>query len=365
MKKKVLLGMSGGVDSSTSALLLQKQGYEVIGTTLELYRGSSCCNQDTIMDAKKICNQLGIPHFTYNFKDEFKKYVIDDFINCYKECKTPNPCIECNKYIKFDLMYKKAQELGCDYIATGHYAKIGYSNKYDEYVLEKSNAEKKDQTYFLYSIKKELLPKILFPLAEFNDKSEIRKIAEENELAVAKKPDSEEVCFIPNNNYGSFLEKNMDTKIKSGNVVLTDGTKIGKHRGLIYYTVGQRKGLGISYEKPIYVIKLDKEKNELVVGTEEELYQKQLKANELNFLVDFEKWDKEVFAKIRYRANIAKAEVIFDKDVLEVKFEEPQRAITKGQSVVFYDKEGVVLRWRKNNVKVKIGGKKHVIIKGI
>ena len=335
--------MSGGVDSSTSAVLLQEQGYEVIGTTLELYRGSSCCSQETIMDAKKICNQIGIPHFTYNFKEEFKKYVIDDFIKCYEECKTPNPCIECNKYIKFDLLYKKAKELGCDYIATGHYAKIEYSEKYEGYVLKKSEEDKKDQTYFLYSINRDILPNILFPLADYKDKKEVRNIATENGLLVAEKPDSEEVCFIINDDYASFVEKNIQEKPKSGDIVLSSGEILGRHNGLIHYTVGQRKGLGISYKEPLYVIALNKEKNELIVGTEKELYGNKLYSNEINFLVDFEKWDKEVFAKIRYRASFAKAKVNKKEDILEVIFDEPQRAITKGQSVVFYDKDGVVL----------------------
>lgn len=167
-----------------------------------------------MQDAKRVCDTLGIPHYTLNFKGEFKKYVINDFINCYEECKTPNPCIECNKYIKFDLLYKKAKELECEYIATGHYAKIEYSEKYREYVLKKSNENKKDQTYFLYSIPKEVIPKILFPLSEFKEKQEIRQIAKEAGLIVAEKKDSQEVCFIPDNDYGKFLENNMEGKIR-------------------------------------------------------------------------------------------------------------------------------------------------------
>ena len=306
-------------------------------------RTGGCCSLSATQDAKRVCDKLGIAHYTLNFTEEFKKYVINDFVKCYEECKTPNPCIECNKYIKFDLLYKKAKELECDYIATGHYAKIEYSEKYKQYVLRKSEEDKKDQTYFLYSINKEILPQILFPLADYTDKKEVRKIATENELLVAEKPDSQEVCFIPDNDYSSFVRKNTIQKIKSGNIILTTGEILGKHNGLIHYTVGQRKGLGISYKEPLYVIALNKEKNELIVGTEKDLYENKLYANELNFLVDFEKWGKEISAKIRYRASFAKAKVKKEEDILEVLFDEPQRAITKGQSVVFYDEDGIVL----------------------
>ncbi len=352
MGKRVLLGMSGGVDSSTSAVLLQKQGYDVIGITLRLWEDEEntetleggCCSFSSAYDAKRVCDNLNIPHYTLDFKTEFKKYVIDNFIQCYKNCKTPNPCIECNRHIKFNLMYKKAEELQCEYIATGHYAKTEYSEKYKQYVLKKSNEEKKDQTYFLYSIPKDIIPKIIFPLAEYEKKGNVREIAKENNLAVAEKKDSQEVCFIPDNDYGKFLEKNINEKIKTGNIVLKNGEILGKHRGLIYYTVGQRKGLGIAYKEPLYVLNLDKEKNELIVGTEEELYNDTLYAEDLNFLVDMDKWDEKIYAKIRYRANIERLISVNLKDnKLKVTFEKKQRAITKGQSVVFYDIDGVVL----------------------
>ncbi len=183
--------------------------------------GQDCLFSD-IEDAKKVCESLEITHYVLDLKEEFKKHVVDNFIKCYENCKTPNPCIECNKYIKFELLYKKAQELGCDYIATGHYAKIEYNEKYKEYVLKESNENKKDQTYFLYSISKEILPKVLFPLSDYTDKEQIRSIARENGLKIAEKSDSQEVCFIPDNDYGSFLEKNMHNRSKSGNIVLTN-----------------------------------------------------------------------------------------------------------------------------------------------
>lgn len=341
--KRVLLGMSGGVDSSVSAILLKQQGYEVIGITMELWADDNV-ESTASLDAKKVCDTLEIPHYTINLKEEFKYRVIDNFICQYANCQTPNPCIECNRYLKFGAMYEKAKELNCNYIATGHYAKVEYDEKYQKNVLKKSASIKKDQSYVLYNMPKEMLDHILFPLDNFETKDEIREIARQNNLDVASKPDSEDICFIPDGDYKKFLEKHSDIKPKEGNIVNRQEQVLGKHTGLYNYTIGQRKGLGVSYKAPLFVLGFNKEKNEVIVGEENELYRKEMKVSNVNLLL-MDKIEKplDVTVKIRYASKPAEAIINQTAEgTIQVIFKQPQRGITPGQSAVFYIDDVVV-----------------------
>ena len=325
---RVLLGMSGGVDSSVSASLLKDKGFEVIGTTLELYNSGTCCNTNTYLDAKEVCKQLGIEHFIFNCKEEFRKYVIQDFIDCYSCCKTPNPCIECNKFMKFGIMYEKAKQMDCFYIATGHYAKTEFSSKYNRWVLKKSNAGNKDQSYVLWNIPKELIEHIIFPLCDFESKDQIRSIASQKNLKVANKPDSEDICFIPDGDYAKFLENNSNIRPKPGNIVDSKGNILGKHTGLYNYTIGQRKGLGISHTTPLFVLGFDVDKNEVIVGEHEELYKDEFEVEDINLLLQDEiKEPIEVEVKTRYSTKQSKAIITqIDDNKIKVKLLELRKS---------------------------------------
>lgn len=328
--KKVLIGMSGGVDSSVAAYLLKKEGYEVIGLTMSLFPKE---NDTSIIDAKQVCQKLNIEHYVVDYTKEFNNKVIKNFIENYQNAKTPNPCIECNKYLKFGLMWQKAQELNCDYIATGHYASIK-----DNKICRIDSP--KDQSYFLYKINKEIIPHILFPLNKYLNKEDIRRIAEENDLCVYNKKDSQDICFITNNDYSSFLEKNLKTLPNKGDFIYK-GKVIGQHKGLIYYTIGQRKGLGISYSHPLYVISLDKKNNQVILGDEQDLYSKNIEITDINILVD--KLPLEAQAKIRYKSNLTPCYIkTIDNNNLLITFKEPIKSATPGQSLVLYDNDIVL-----------------------
>ena len=342
--KKVLLGMSGGVDSSTSAILLQKQGYEVIGCTMMLVDKGDINNDLNVIDAKKVCDKLGIKHYAFDFREKFEEYVINNFIDTYNKGKTPNPCVICNKYVKFKMLYDKAKELGIEYIATGHYAKVEFSNKYNQNILRKSKSIKKDQSYFLYNIDKEILDYIVLPLSEFETKDEIRQLAKEEGLQVYSKPDSEDICFIPNGDYISFL-KSKNVKFTNGNFIDLNGKTIYKHEGIQKYTIGQRRGLElpVTFSTPRYVVRF--KNNDIILGEEKDIYLKELIASDINMLVDFKFEDSfECYAKIRYATKEAKAKVYKqDDNKYKVVFEDNQRAVTKGQAIVFYTEDGIVL----------------------
>lgn len=341
--KKVLVAMSGGVDSSASVYILKEKGYDVAGAIMRLWDKPD--TEKSIEDARKVCENLGIDFYIFDNRQEFKENVIDNFINEYKNGRTPNPCVVCNKFLKFGAFLEKAKELGFDYIATGHYAKVMFNEETRRYNLLKSPLERKDQSYFLYNMTQEVLGHIIFPLSDFNDKEEVRAIAEKAGIQVAKKPDSQEICFIPDNDHTNFILKECPN-LKSGKIVDKFGNVRGEHNGIIKYTIGQRKGLGISNPTPLFVIKIDAVKNEVIVGEEEDLYSKELIAKDVNLIAYNEIYNQfRCTAKIRYAAKPVACTVTVaeeEKDKIRIVFDVPQKAITSGQSVVLYDGDIVI-----------------------
>ncbi len=346
-KKRVLLGMSGGVDSSVAAYLLKEQGYEVIGVTMQVWpdmpderieREGGCCSLSAAEDARRVASSLGIRHYVINFKDVFTEKVIDYFIDEYVRGRTPNPCIACNKYIKFDALLKKALELDAFYVATGHYAKTDYDKSTGRYFIRKARDDNKDQTYVLYNLSQYQLEHTLFPLGDFK-KTEIRDMARKLGMRVAEKPDSQEICFVEDNDYAGYIEKEAGDRVFAGDIVDKSGNVLGRHKGIAYYTIGQRRGLGISSGHPLYVIDIDSGNNRVVVGGNEDLLGDELIAGDVNFM-PFEtlKDGMAIDAKIRYKSMESPAIISpLEDGKVNVKFFKKQRAITPGQAVVFYD----------------------------
>jgi tRNA-specific 2-thiouridylase len=350
-RPKVVVGMSGGVDSSVAAYLLKEQGYEVIGMTMQIWQEDApddqdggCCGLSAVDDARRVCQKLEIPHYVINFRDDFKRDVIDYFVEAYQKGETPNPCIACNRYVKWESMLQKALQIGADYIATGHYARVIYDEKTKRYTLRQSKTLAKDQTYALYNLTQHQLAHTLMPLGDYT-KDEIRAIAKEIGLAVATKPDSQEICFVPDKDYARYIEEATGKKMPKGKFITKEGNVLGEHKGIIHYTIGQRKGLGISYGKPLFVSDIDASTHTVVLGDNEDLFTTRVFAKELNFM-PFEDLEgkMQVFGKIRYSHKMAPCTIEkVDEDMLLCVFSEPQRAITPGQALVFYDEAHTVI----------------------
>ncbi|MGN0316913.1 MAG: tRNA 2-thiouridine(34) synthase MnmA [Lachnospira sp.] len=349
MGKTVVVGMSGGVDSSVAAYLLKKQGYDVIGVTMQIWQDENveasdngCCGISAVDDARRVAEQLDIPYYVMNFKKEFKTNVIDYFVDEYTHGRTPNPCIACNRYVKWESLLQRSLEIGADYIATGHYARIVKLDN-GRYAIKNSVTAKKDQTYALYNLTQKQLSKTLMPIGDYT-KEEVRQIAAQLGITVAHKPDSMDICFVPDNDYAGYIFNNTDYKSVPGNFVDVDGNVIGQHRGIIHYTVGQRKGLGIALGKPAFVVAIRPETNEVVIGSNDDVFRTTLYANKLNCMSIPEFTDGlRAKGKIRYSHNGDYCTLrMVGEDTLECTFDTPQRAVTPGQALVLYDGDVVM-----------------------
>lgn len=351
MAKKALIAMSGGVDSSVAAYLATQMGYESTGITLKLFDNDnaceseekSCCTSQDIKDAQSVCDRLGIPYYVYNFKDSFKENVISRFISAYENGRTPNPCIDCNRYIKFEKLVARAEELDYDCVVTGHYSIVEYDKGADRYLLRKSVDLTKDQSYVLYSLSQRKLSKTMLPLGGLT-KEYVREIAEQQNFINARKHDSQDICFIPDGDYAKFIEQYTGKTYPNGNFVDENGAILGEHKGIIRYTVGQRKGLGLALPQPMYVKEKNLAENKVILCTNDRLFSKELYATDIN-LIAYDRIDKPIKIKARVRYNQSEQPALveqIDENTLHIVFDEPQRAISKGQAVVLYDGEYVI-----------------------
>ena len=348
---KALVAMSGGVDSSVAAYLTKEMGYEATGITLKLFdnedigesKDKTCCSLDDIEDARNVCLKLGIPYYVYNFKDSFRENVIERFVSAYENGTTPNPCIDCNRFIKFNKLMQRADELDFDFIVTGHYSIIEFDKGLQRYILRKSPDVSKDQSYVLYSLTQKQLSRTLLPLGNMS-KDKVREIASSLGLLNANKHDSQDICFVPDGDYAAFIEQYTGKKYEHGDFVDTQGNVLGTHKGIIKYTVGQRKGLGLALPCPMYVKEKDLANNKVILCKNEELFSRELYAKDIN-LITCDKIDKPLHIKARVRYNQAEQDAIVEQvgnNRLHIVFDKPQRAISKGQAVVLYDGDVVV-----------------------
>lgn len=349
--EKALIAMSGGVDSSVAAYLMVQQGYDCIGATMRLFdnsilpdaQESTCCSLDDIEDARSVAYRLGMPYYVFNFTGDFQEKVIEKFIRCYECGATPNPCIDCNRYLKFEHLLDRAKTLGCEYVVTGHYAKIAKDPATGRYLLYKAVDNSKDQSYFLYSLSQEQLAHVKLPLGEMT-KEQAREIAQDAGFINARKRDSQDICFVPDGDYVAFMERYTGKKYPKGDFLDLQGNVVGTHQGAVCYTIGQRKGLGLAMGEPVYVCGKDMDANTVTVGPDESLYSAALRANDWNWFPFPELTQPiRVSAKVRYRHNAQPATVYPEENgFARVVFDQPQRAITTGQAVVLYQDDLVI-----------------------